>query len=124
LMLLCCDSHTQQQHSMDVFRQTVICTGNKWTDWTCLCWPAYNSNTTNKLYVYVYMYVCVYIFVYIYLSPFQNSFRGNISKIIFHISKIALSFARMTMIYTGESSSVSQEESAPEGDLGCVGKME
>ena len=27
------------------------------------------------------------------------------------------------MIYAGESSSVSQEESAPEGDPGCVGKM-
>jgi len=29
-----------------------------------------------------------------------------------------------TMIYPGESSSVSQEESAPEGEPGCVGKME
>ena len=33
-------------------------------------------------------------------------------------------YARMTMIYPGESSSVSQEESAPEGDPGCAGKME
>jgi len=28
------------------------------------------------------------------------------------------------MIYPGESSSVSQKERAPEGDPGCVGKME
>jgi len=28
------------------------------------------------------------------------------------------------MIDPGESSSVGQEESAPEGDPGCVGKME
>jgi len=34
------------------------------------------------------------------------------------------SYGRMTMIYPGESSSVSQEESAPEGDPDCVGKME
>ena len=34
-----------------------------------------------------------------------------------------MSYARVTMIYPGESSSVSQEESAPEGDPGCVGKM-
>jgi len=34
-----------------------------------------------------------------------------------------MSYAKMT-IYPGESSSVSQEESAPEGDTGCVGKME
>jgi hypothetical protein len=30
-----------------------------------------------------------------------------------------MSYARKTMIYLGESSSVSQEESAPEGDPGC-----
>ena len=35
-----------------------------------------------------------------------------------------MSYARVTMIYPGESSSVSQEESAPEGDPGCAGKME
>jgi len=35
-----------------------------------------------------------------------------------------MSYGRMTMIYPGESSSVSQEESAPEGDPGRVGKME
>jgi hypothetical protein len=35
-----------------------------------------------------------------------------------------MSYARMTMIYPGESSSVSQEESAPEGDVGCFEKME
>jgi hypothetical protein len=35
-----------------------------------------------------------------------------------------MSYARMMMIYPGESSSVSQEESAPEGDPGCVGKIE
>jgi hypothetical protein len=35
-----------------------------------------------------------------------------------------MSYARMMMIYPGELSSVSQEESAPEGDLDCVGKME
>jgi hypothetical protein len=35
-----------------------------------------------------------------------------------------MSYARVTMIYPGESSSVSQEESAKEGDTGCVGKME
>jgi len=34
-----------------------------------------------------------------------------------------MSYTRMT-IYPGESSSVSQEESAPEGDPGCFGKME
>jgi len=34
------------------------------------------------------------------------------------------SYARTTMIYPGESSSVSLEESAPEGDPGCVRKME
>ena len=33
-----------------------------------------------------------------------------------------MSYARVTMIYPGESSSVSQEESALEGDPGCVGK--
>jgi len=31
---------------------------------------------------------------------------------------------RITMIYKGEPSSVSQEESAPEGEPGCAGKME
>ena len=35
-----------------------------------------------------------------------------------------MSYTRMTMIYPGESSSVSQDESAPEGDPGCAGKME
>jgi len=35
-----------------------------------------------------------------------------------------MSYARTTMIYPGESSSVSQKESAPEGDPGYVGKME
>jgi hypothetical protein len=35
-----------------------------------------------------------------------------------------MSYARKTMIYPEESSSVSQEESAPEGDPGCFGKME
>jgi hypothetical protein len=35
-----------------------------------------------------------------------------------------MSNARMTMIYPVESSSVSQEESASQGDQGCVGKME
>jgi hypothetical protein len=35
-----------------------------------------------------------------------------------------MSYSRMTMIYPGESSSVSQGESAPEGDPGCFGKME
>ena len=35
-----------------------------------------------------------------------------------------LSYARMMMIYPGESSSVSLEESAPEGDPGCIEKME
>jgi hypothetical protein len=35
-----------------------------------------------------------------------------------------MSYARMTMIYPGESSSVSQEESDPEGDIGYAGKME
>jgi hypothetical protein len=34
-----------------------------------------------------------------------------------------MSYARMMMIYPGEFS-VSQEESAPEGDPDCVGKME
>ena len=33
-----------------------------------------------------------------------------------------MSYGRTTMIYPGESSSVSHEESAPEGDPGCVGK--
>jgi hypothetical protein len=35
-----------------------------------------------------------------------------------------MSYARKTMIFLGESSSVSQEESAPEEDPGCFGKME
>jgi hypothetical protein len=35
-----------------------------------------------------------------------------------------MSYARMTMIYAGESSLVNQEESAPEGDPDCVEKME
>jgi hypothetical protein len=35
-----------------------------------------------------------------------------------------MSYARMTMIYPGESSSVSQEESAPEEDPGCIGNIE
>jgi len=34
-----------------------------------------------------------------------------------------MSYARTTMIYPGESSSVNQEESAPEGDPGCAEKM-
>jgi len=34
-----------------------------------------------------------------------------------------MSYARMT-IYPGDSSSVSQEESAPKGDPGCTEKME
>jgi hypothetical protein len=34
-----------------------------------------------------------------------------------------MSYARMMMIYPGEFFSVSQEESAPEGDPDCVGKM-
>jgi hypothetical protein len=32
--------------------------------------------------------------------------------------------ARMMMIYPEESSSASQEKNAPEGDPGCIGKME
>jgi hypothetical protein len=35
-----------------------------------------------------------------------------------------MAYGRMTVIYPGESSSVSQEESAPEGDAGYTGKME
>ena len=35
-----------------------------------------------------------------------------------------MSYGRTTMIYPGQSSLVSREESAPEGDPGCVGKME
>jgi len=35
-----------------------------------------------------------------------------------------MSYARMMMIYPGEFFSVSQEESAPGGDLDCVRKME
>jgi hypothetical protein len=34
-----------------------------------------------------------------------------------------MSYARMIMIYPGEFFPVSQEESAPEGDPDCVGKM-
>jgi len=34
-----------------------------------------------------------------------------------------MSYARMKMIYPGESSSVNQEESAPAGDPGCAGKI-
>ena len=34
-----------------------------------------------------------------------------------------MSYARTTMTYPGESS-VSQEESAPEGEPSCVGKMD
>jgi hypothetical protein len=34
-----------------------------------------------------------------------------------------MSEARMMMVYPGESSA-SQEENAPEGDPGCIGKME
>ena len=35
-----------------------------------------------------------------------------------------MSYDRMMMIYPGESSSASQEESAPGEDPGCAGKME
>jgi hypothetical protein len=35
-----------------------------------------------------------------------------------------MSYARTAMIYLGESSSVSKEESAPEEDPGCIGKIE
>jgi len=35
-----------------------------------------------------------------------------------------VSYARMMMIYPGGIFSVSQEESAPEGDPDCVRKME
>jgi hypothetical protein len=35
-----------------------------------------------------------------------------------------MSYARMTMIYPEEASSVSQEESDPEGDPGYAGKIE
>ena len=35
-----------------------------------------------------------------------------------------MSYARMTTIYPGESSSLSQEESAPEGDPGFAVKMQ
>jgi hypothetical protein len=35
-----------------------------------------------------------------------------------------MSYARTMMIHPEEFFSVSQEESAPEGDLDCVGKME
>jgi hypothetical protein len=35
-----------------------------------------------------------------------------------------MSCARKMLIYLGESSSVSQEESAAEGDPDCIGKME
>jgi hypothetical protein len=35
-----------------------------------------------------------------------------------------MSYARMMMIYPEEFFSVSQEESTPEGDPDCVGKME
>jgi len=34
-----------------------------------------------------------------------------------------MSYARMTTICPGMSFSVSQEESAPEGDPSCIGKM-
>jgi len=33
-------------------------------------------------------------------------------------------YAKKMMIYPGESSSVIQEESAPQGDPGCARKME
>jgi hypothetical protein len=35
-----------------------------------------------------------------------------------------MSYGRTTMIYPGEFSLVRREESAPQGDPGCVGKME
>jgi hypothetical protein len=35
-----------------------------------------------------------------------------------------MSCARMMMFHSGEFFSVSQEESAPQGDPECVGKME
>jgi hypothetical protein len=35
-----------------------------------------------------------------------------------------MSYARMMMVNPGEFFSVSQEESAPEGDPDCFGKME
>jgi hypothetical protein len=35
-----------------------------------------------------------------------------------------MSYGRVTMIYPGKSSSASQEEGAPEGDIGSVEKME
>jgi hypothetical protein len=41
-----------------------------------------------------------------------------------HVIRQDMSYTRTMMIYPGESSSVNQEESASEGDSGCVGKME
>jgi hypothetical protein len=35
-----------------------------------------------------------------------------------------MSYGRTTMIYPGQSTSVSQKENAPEGDPDCGGKME
>ena len=43
-MLLCCYSHIRKQHSTDVLRPTVICTGHKRKDWRSMCWSAYNTN--------------------------------------------------------------------------------
>jgi len=63
----------------------------------------------------------------------RQKYDYGLNKTVFHhqsgfincmISGQDKSYTRMTTIYPGESSLVSQEESAPEGDPGCVGKME
>jgi len=64
------------------------------------------------------------------LEPTKNSINCVVRMTLWNSENWAewdgqdMSYARMTMIYSGQSSSVSHEESAPEGDPGCAGKME
>jgi hypothetical protein len=62
------------------------------------------------------------------LEPTKNSINCMVRMILWNFVSwvdwyVDTSYARTMMIYLGESSSVSQEESAPEEDLGCTGKM-
>ena len=64
------------------------------------------------------------------LEQTKNSINCVVRMTLWNSANLAdwdgqdMSYARMTMIYPGETSSASQEESAPEGDPGCTGKME
>jgi hypothetical protein len=63
------------------------------------------------------------------LEPTKNSINFMVRMILWNFVSWVdcdgqdTSYAKTMMIFLAESSSVSQEESAPEGDLGCAGKM-